>query len=1063
MFGTVKQRVGRLIVLRKYCDKDNSMSLALDRVGEVYKGEIFSEEAQQMCRERVDWICSNAQGARVLDLGCSQGIVSLLLAQKGYSVVGVDIHPEAISYANNERMKLDDTARSKLEFLNVDLLEMDGSELGIFDTVILGEVIEHFANPQRVIEKACSFLAEGGTFIVTTPLGFFPSEDHKSTFTLSSLISLLPAGVSAESIETQGLYIRLIAKKAILKKIPVEELLNITDRGMLAVQEILHGRLSAQRETSRELRLKLKESELKRKQLVAARTKKEASERESLVNLKNENAELPQAQKELIELRKNNAVLKSELAKQRAQYHSVVGSFRFRVGSTIVNACKSPKGFVTLVPHSLLIFRDLIRKSLSVMRREQSRYLLSSKHKLSEQELRACHQSEGSRGVSRVLDNLEGGDLHEQGSLYVVGFELLHQSELAKAVLYAKRAIELIPDNRELLVRIVELASADCKGNADNVLRTVASIVSEEQNFEYMSSTEALYAKMQIFFNAVIERLLYTKKLQGPYADLVQIAFSRDGSLVAKDFLNRARTVELDIHEEREADSCIKLAKALVTQREYTAAEHLLTGVARVGLGGTKIQFELARFYRNTGRYSEAREAISKALSREPNHPAYQELEELLKADQAVYEDGFWPTLNTSPVKSPSGVKKVLHVLENSLPHKTSGYTVRSHYIVTNQQKLGYEPIVITKPGFPVDTGIEEYNAEDILDGIPYFRSTCTGVANYNRRPLDSFLQEYAESVRDIAITQKPDLIHAASNFKNAIAGLTAARALGIPFVYEMRGLWEDTQVSKGVITEETERYKFFRDLETRCINMADAVVTISDSQKEEICARGIAPEKVFTVHNAVEVENFPIIKRDSELAQQLGLEGCKVLGYISSIVSYEGIDVLLRAFPSVRKNIADAKLLIVGDGEARRSLEDLAHNLGVAEYVIFTGKVQHSDVLRYYSLIDLFVVPRLPFRVCRYVTPLKPYEAMSTGRALLVSDVEALKSMIIEGETGASFTAGDPEALADTATGLLNNDSHREWMAQNAARWVRENRTWSKVVEVYQEAYDYAFHRTNK
>ena len=93
MFGTVKQRVGRLIVLRKYCDKDNSMSLALDRVGEVYKGEIFSEEAQQMCRERVDWICSNAQGARVLDLGCSQGIVSLLLAQKGYSVVGVDIHP----------------------------------------------------------------------------------------------------------------------------------------------------------------------------------------------------------------------------------------------------------------------------------------------------------------------------------------------------------------------------------------------------------------------------------------------------------------------------------------------------------------------------------------------------------------------------------------------------------------------------------------------------------------------------------------------------------------------------------------------------------------------------------------------------------------------------------------------------------------------------------------------------------------------------------------------------------------------------------------------------------
>ncbi len=1039
------------------------MSLALDRVGEVYKGEIFSEEAQQMCRERVDWICSNAQGAKVLDLGCSQGIVSLLLAQKGYSVVGVDIHPEAISYANNERMKLDDTVRSRLKFLNVDLLEMDGNQLGIFDTVVLGEVIEHFANPQRVIEKACSFLTEGGTFIVTTPLGFFPSEDHKSTFTLRGLISLLPAGVSVESIETQGLYIRLIARKAILKKLPVDELLDITERGMLAVQEILHRRLSAQRDISREIRLKLKESESKRKQLVAGRSKEDSSERESLEHFKNQNAKLQQAQKESIELRRNNALLMDKLAKQQAQYKSVVGSVRFRVGSALVNACKSPKGFVTLVPNSSLIFRDLVRKSLSVMRREQSCCPLPSKHKLSEQELRAYHHSEGAKGVSRVLDNLEGGESHERRPLYEVGFELLYQSDLAQAVLYAKKAMELGSDNRELLVRVIDLVSVDCKGNSDNVLKTVASIVSEEQHFEYMSSTEGLHAKMQIFFNAVIERLTHTKKLQSPYADLAQIAFSRDASLVTKDFLNLLRTVKLDIQEEREAGSCIKLAKALVAQGEHTGAEHILTEIVSVGLGGTKVQFELSRFYRNTGRYSEARAAISKALAREPNHPAYRELEELLKADRAVYEDGFWPTLTPAPVKFPSGVKKVLHVLENSLPYKTSGYTVRSHYIVTNQQKLGYEPIVITKPGFPVDMGMKDYNAEDVIDGISYFRSTCTGEANYNRRPLDSFLQEYAESVRDVATTQKPDLIHAASNFKNAIAGLAAARALGLPFVYEMRGLWEDTQVSKGVITEETERYTFFRDLETRCMSMADAVVTISDSQKEEICARGIAADQVFTVHNAVEVEKFPIIERDSDLAQELGIEGCKILGYISSIVSYEGIDVLLKAFPSVRKNIAGAKLLIVGDGEARQSLEELAQNLGVAEDVIFTGKVQHSDVLRYYSLIDLFVVPRLPFRVCRYVTPLKPYEAMSTGRALLVSDVEALRSMIIENETGASFKAGDAESLADVAKVLLNDDSRRRLMAQNAARWVREHRTWSSVVKVYQDAYDHAFQYANK
>jgi glycosyltransferase involved in cell wall biosynthesis len=135
--------------------------------------------------------------------------------------------------------------------------------------------------------------------------------------------------------------------------------------------------------------------------------------------------------------------------------------------------------------------------------------------------------------------------------------------------------------------------------------------------------------------------------------------------------------------------------------------------------------------------------------------------------------------------------------------------------------------------------------------------------------------------------------------------------------------------------------------------------------------------------------------------------------------------------------------LLVVGDGPVREELRRQAVGLGLDD-AIFTGRVPHGEVLGYYSLIDVFVVPRKPVEVCHLVTPLKPFEAFSTGRTVVLSDVRALARVARDSGAAELFSAGDAESLADVLVGLLRDPRRRSELAAAGASWVRAERTWA-------------------
>ncbi|MDX1645083.1 MAG: glycosyltransferase, exosortase A system-associated, partial [Thermoanaerobaculia bacterium] len=351
---------------------------------------------------------------------------------------------------------------------------------------------------------------------------------------------------------------------------------------------------------------------------------------------------------------------------------------------------------------------------------------------------------------------------------------------------------------------------------------------------------------------------------------------------------------------------------------------------------------------------------------------------------------------------------RILHVLDHSLPVHT-GYTFRTRSILLEQGRLGWETIQLTGSKHELD-GPDPEEA----DGLLFHRSPrpTTPLARlpvWNQyevvRTLERRLDPLIEAYR-------PDILHAHSPALNGIAALRAARRHGKPVVYECRAFWEDAAVDHGTTREGSLRYRLTRALETRVFQRADRVTCICEGLRREIVGRGVAAGKVTVIPNAVNVESFgQAAAPDPALADSLGLTGHPVLGFIGSFYAYEGLSLAIEALSRLSERLPGVRLLLVGGGPQEENLRRQIETTDLGERVIFTGRVPHTEVPRYYDLIDVLIYPRLSKRITELVTPLKPLEAMAQRRLVLASDVGGHRELIRDGETGRLFRAGSAAA----------------------------------------------------
>ncbi len=400
--------------------------------------------------------------------------------------------------------------------------------------------------------------------------------------------------------------------------------------------------------------------------------------------------------------------------------------------------------------------------------------------------------------------------------------------------------------------------------------------------------------------------------------------------------------------------------------------------------------------------------------------------------------------------------RKVLMFLHTSLPYHSNGYATRSHAILTSMLKSSsYTLKGVTRSGYPVDVGIETFNDVDLVDNVHYLRLQA---AHYYDQPIDQYMMTATNEIEQMLIQEKPSIVHSASAFYTALPALIAARRLGIPFIYEIRGLWEITRASTIPGWRDTERFKLESDLETMVAKEADQVIAITGGLKEELIHRGVKKDKITIIPNAINKEHFKPLEPNMELKKKIGLKDAPTIGYVGSIVDYEGLDDLLEALALLKQEGIDFNFLLLGDGNALKNIRKKVVSLNLEDDVYILGRVPHHEVQDYYSLIDITPFPRKSLQVCEMVSPLKPFEAMAQQKTVIASNVGALQEIIQDQNTGLLFEKDNIQDLAHKLKKVLTDKELRLTLAEAGKKWVLENRDWSQMATRFDTVYDKAF-----
>lgn len=403
----------------------------------------------------------------------------------------------------------------------------------------------------------------------------------------------------------------------------------------------------------------------------------------------------------------------------------------------------------------------------------------------------------------------------------------------------------------------------------------------------------------------------------------------------------------------------------------------------------------------------------------------------------------------------------VHHHLTNSLPHTQSGYTLRTHAILGAQRAAGLHVTATTRAGYPLTIGALGARGTDVVDGVAYRRLVPRSLPADHRRRFDDGVDLLVRALEDA----RPDVVHATTPWTTGDTARAAARRAGLPWVYEVRGLPEETWAASHPTPETreraaaSERFALVRAKETELALGADHVVTLSGTMREELAGRGVPRERITVVPNAVDDALLAAAAPSpAEARARLGLRpGGALVGTVSSVVGYEGLDTVLRTVALLRAQGHDVAALVVGDGVARPGLLRLAAELGIAEHAHLPGRVPRDLAPTYLAALDVVLVPRRPDRVTRLVTPLKPVEAMAVGRPVVASDLPALAEVLSPLDGGAPagvlVAPDDAEAWAGAVGGLLTDDAARAALVA-AGRAVAAERTWSRLVARYTDVY---------
>jgi glycosyltransferase involved in cell wall biosynthesis len=377
----------------------------------------------------------------------------------------------------------------------------------------------------------------------------------------------------------------------------------------------------------------------------------------------------------------------------------------------------------------------------------------------------------------------------------------------------------------------------------------------------------------------------------------------------------------------------------------------------------------------------------------------------------------------------------MLYVAASCLNYHINGYTTRTQEVIRAFRDSGISMRLLTRPGYPWDRSdrlCEIKSDRTIVENIEYRHLRRPG----KNLPIIMYALLASKAISKVARAERVALIHAASNHVNALPALLASRQLGLPFHYEMRGLWELTRISRQSAYEGSQAYKQGLQLEALVARHADKLFVISEQLGNYVQSNwGIDPERVALLPNCID----PARITPSEAVQAEPNTIC----YAGSLIGYEGLDTLVDAVDALGRRGALVRVNIVGDGEARGQLEAQVRGLGLSDQIRFFGKMPPDAAREIVSRCALVCIPRKPFKVCQIVPPIKLVEALAMAKPVIVPDLPVFRDELRNSGSGWFFRAGDAQDLARVIEQALQDEASLVAAGQKARLHAVTQRNW--------------------
>jgi glycosyltransferase involved in cell wall biosynthesis len=525
-----------------------------------------------------------------------------------------------------------------------------------------------------------------------------------------------------------------------------------------------------------------------------------------------------------------------------------------------------------------------------------------------------------------------------------------------------------------------------------------------------------------------------------------------------------ARTRSGEGRERLEVSAALTKVSLALDAGRHADARRLIDDLARAWPANNRVLDRRASILAAEGELLEPLRLLGR-ISRRPLEPGAAARERRLAGTLVETSTGWLPRIPGPPRPVRPRPGTILHLLKESAPELTNGFTMRSRYNLIAARDAGLSPVVVTSLGFPRTIGVEAFERLETVDGIPHHRLDAGPCYPLTAAP-DRLLADQAWLTAGVARSVEPWIIHASSGFRGyetTLVGMALRAHIRRPLVYEVRSFFESSWSQDESLNSSGEMYDRRFATESRAMNAADFVLTIAETMREDIIGRGVPADRVAVIPNGVDAAAFAPRDPDPATRARHGLGDAFVFGYVSNLDHRrENQELLVEATRLLLGRGRTVACLIVGDGRRRAELEGIARVAGTGSAVVFTGGVPHDQVQAYYATLDAFVVPRRDERASNTVTPLKPYEALAMERPLVVASLPALLEIADPdgpAPRGLAFRAGDAAHLADQLERLMDDRELGRRLGATGRRWVTEERSWSangrRLREVYAEVAD--------